>query len=323
MSEKQKKSLNKRSTELRRHRIARRTEEEKEGRKKWAEEQRNRPRKHKCPHSTCKWSEISFKANPKLLRHIKAQHADAAETIHCKLCGETFKEKYNLTAHLKHKHIEDEAYPCDQCDRVFKWKNSLTEHKRLHTGEAFKCEHPGCGLVTAFKQHYKKHMRAHEGKPFKCEECGEAYMYSDCLRRHTMVEHSSDAQRFYCDLCNYSTLRQDGLKEHRQKCAKAKQTGIRGRNLGRPLRRNRSTLEERPKGNDDEWLEMETTEVDDTPGSIKASRIEARAMVLRSSTRRRNAAARSREPIKVDPDALVADILSVKAEVKDQPVDVE
>ncbi|KAH7693207.1 zinc finger protein [Aphelenchoides avenae] len=270
MSDEQKKRLYERSTELRRHRIARRTEEEKaNARKKWAEEQRNRPRKHMCPHSTCKWSEVGFKSNDKLLRHIKTQHADAAETIHCKLCGETFKEKYNLTAHLKRKHIEDEAYPCDQCDRVFKWKSKLTEHKRLHTGEAFKCEHPGCGLVTASKHHYEKHVRAHKGKPFKCDGCGETYNYSDSLRRHIMVEHSSDAQRFYCDLCNYSTLRQDGLKEHRQKCAKAKQTGIRGPNLGRPLRRNRSTSEERSKDNDGEWLAMEMTEVDDAPGQLR------------------------------------------------------
>ena len=56
---------------------------------------------------------------------------DNAIKYNCELCEKSYKERHNLTKHIKNKHTVKENVTCLKCGKKFQLKSSLTRHNKI------------------------------------------------------------------------------------------------------------------------------------------------------------------------------------------------
>ena len=59
----------------------------------------------------------------------KDDHVLEPSTYNCLQCSSKFKQRFNLTKHIKSVHTQDE-FQCDQCASSFGRMDNLEKHKR-------------------------------------------------------------------------------------------------------------------------------------------------------------------------------------------------
>ncbi len=130
----------------------------------------------------------------------------------CLECGKTFRDKYDLNAHISHVH-KGVKYPCDICGKLFTAKNSVKKHIfYMHSGERnHVCDI--CGHASKKTQDLRLHMLLHTGeKDYKCELCEKAFLRPDHLKIH-MFQHTGE-KRYKCSECDRAFSRSDVLRIH-------------------------------------------------------------------------------------------------------------
>ena len=87
-----------------------------------------------------------------------SKEEEIPSTYNCLQCSSKFKQKFNLTKHIKSVHTQDE-FQCDQCTSSFRRKGDLEKHKRRkHTIK--KCDE--CEFTTYKNIELANHvMRVH------------------------------------------------------------------------------------------------------------------------------------------------------------------
>lgn len=130
---------------------------------------------------TCGVCQIEFKIAQSFFDHIKT-HKDS---FICKLCGDTFQDKFKLEDHQKvHRKIDD------------KYKNIICDH---------------CPLRFTIKGHLKIHMLQHiAGKSFNCDECGKLFKTDSGL----IVHKKSHNKEIECSVCKKMFATNQSLKIH-------------------------------------------------------------------------------------------------------------
>ena len=73
----------------------------------------------------CKQCKKKIKDPRKLEDHLILKNC--TENI-CDYCQTTFKEKHNLTKHIKNVHMKNELYKCDKCQKEYSLKKSFNRH---------------------------------------------------------------------------------------------------------------------------------------------------------------------------------------------------
>ncbi|XP_049819974.1 zinc finger protein 260 isoform X6 [Aethina tumida] len=132
----------------------------------------------------------------------------------CEICGKTFRQKYEVTAHLR-SHNKP-TFQCDICSKMFVHKSHLNTHRRKHLGEyvAF-CNDCQMGFVT--QTSYKTHRNVHhDNLQLICDICGSKLSTLSALKEHKMT-HEPDYGKnrsHVCEVCGKSYLTSRNLKSH-------------------------------------------------------------------------------------------------------------
>ncbi|XP_078243666.1 uncharacterized protein LOC110091739 isoform X1 [Pogona vitticeps] len=133
------------------------------------------------------------------------------EGSECLVCGETFRCKSSLRAHLK-VHKEEKPFKCFDCGKSFSQRKGLIRHQRIHTGEKpYTCLE--CGKSFRQSAALITHQRIHTGeKPYTCLECGKSFCQKTTLVRHQRI-HTGE-KPYACLECGKSFSHRSQLTSH-------------------------------------------------------------------------------------------------------------
>ncbi|ERL90359.1 hypothetical protein D910_07708 [Dendroctonus ponderosae] len=157
-----------------------------------------------------------------LKRHQARVHKEprptTTKTTECKLCNKSYRR---IERHYRESHSgEGATYMCDLCGQKFRQSFELKLHMMRHSGEKpNKCTYEGCMKSFVRKQHLLLHMRSHTGeKPFECTICGNRYTQKPSLVVH-MRGHVGE-KPYQCDLCWSKFASKQRLNIHKRKVHK-------------------------------------------------------------------------------------------------------
>jgi Zinc finger, C2H2 type len=136
----------------------------------------------------------------------------------CKECGKSFKEKYNLNAHIKQKH-KSLSFKCDICVRYFAYQCQLNRHHELiHMGlKKFQCSI--CYNFFGSNRYLTTHTNIiHHKQKYSCEKCGGKFSGMQYFKKHKKlcsIEDRTDNPN-QCDICCIVFNRLIDCKNHQK-----------------------------------------------------------------------------------------------------------
>jgi DNA-directed RNA polymerase subunit RPC12/RpoP len=132
-------------------------------------------------------------------------------------------KKFTITIEIMtlEKSNEDEMFHCDTCNKGYKDRSNLTKHLRTHTKEKpYICE--VCGKEFSHSQSKKDHMSIHkQEKPYPCPSCHLSFGNGSNLRRHVSAIHEKEKPH-ECPHCKQKFSQKANLKNHLSKNHKNK-----------------------------------------------------------------------------------------------------
>ena len=135
----------------------------------------------------CNQCVFQSKSGPLLRQHVKSKHK---KKFACNLCEHKFSRQSELKLHIENVHI-GEVHHCDQCIKEYKSQEQLKEHLLAKHGDDIS---------------------------YLCSQCDSRYTSRMNLKRHIQNTHEGSF-KYTCNVsvdCDYQTLSQGDLKEHKK-----------------------------------------------------------------------------------------------------------
>ncbi|KAJ8925134.1 hypothetical protein NQ315_001316 [Exocentrus adspersus] len=145
--------------------------------------------------------------------HMKQAHG--ARVYICDVCGQDFRKRNLLSAHLdEHVAAEEGDFQCEICNRIFSNLRLFRIHRRMHYPQtkAWECE--TCGKKYSSKNLLEEHVNTHLGvRPYVCSLCGKDFASKYTFKAHEKT-HEVRPRPFRCVQCPKSFLSQQNLTQH-------------------------------------------------------------------------------------------------------------
>lgn len=160
--------------------------------------------------------------------HMKQLHSQHK----CSQCDQTYKQKKNLNAHIRLKHLNEQrpTYKCTECEKIFDERRLLKDHVRqAHTNEKpFFCKICEKRFHSKFQLLGHLHMHhGHEKKTYQCTDCGQVSKYPRCVRASCVKmkrsnknnkaapgQYKKNPKTNVCLDCGKGYYRPDSLEQH-------------------------------------------------------------------------------------------------------------
>lgn len=182
---------------------------------------RHLPKPHKCRYCGKGWV---YKSE---LEQHERTHEENRQFC-CEICGRRYKEKTDLSKHVKKIHLNlprkqtnkkkvvtKEEFQCELCSKIILGENSYLTHKILHNIPPGSLECSECGMKLKNEKSIKTHVfRQHLPKKFVCRFCGHPWRYKSELIQHEMIH--TDTRPFECTKCNFKFKLKGDLNRHLQ-----------------------------------------------------------------------------------------------------------
>ena len=124
------------------------------------------------------------------LKSHRQIHTNSKPIFQCQFCQTTCGRKTDLRLHIQKQHTSVETIHCKVCGEGFADRYTLKVHKKIHNGQkCFTCEL--CPYASTSQRHLESHMLLHtDQKPFQCDACDQAFRQRQLLRRHQNIRHN-------------------------------------------------------------------------------------------------------------------------------------
>lgn len=109
----------------------------------------------------------------------------ADDYYYCDLCGNKFKLRCVMAAHIMKTHVKPVIFCCSMCPKTYTRNNRLQDHIKVdhYNIREFQCQQ--CPKVFGYKKNLKAHMRVHNNDArYQCKFCGRRFIQNTDCRRH-------------------------------------------------------------------------------------------------------------------------------------------
>lgn len=133
----------------------------------------------------------------------------------CDLCSRSFTQQSSLQAHKESTHKEYKVQiTCQYCGKFVRGRTNVYRHLKTHTDNQHHCQ--VCNKVLQSKKSLQTHMQRHSGvKQYTCEICAKSFFTGAELCNHKRMIHMKGKYWYYCDTCEYKSIRSEKVKKHK------------------------------------------------------------------------------------------------------------
>lgn len=156
--------------------------------------------------------------------HIRMQHDSSIKTFKCKLCSKLFIKESLFQSHNCR---DRQPCKCDVCGRQLKNGLNLEKHEvLLHSQPGVIFCNVCAKLFSTADERDKHHVQYKLKKKmgtlklsgrFECDMCRIISKTKNDLRRHMLVRHNPDGDKFKCKICKRLYSSELTLQQHRCK----------------------------------------------------------------------------------------------------------